>query len=94
MRLDSWTIHGGLNLHDAVSYGLANRPPLANAGPDQTVKDADRDGSETVTLDGSASSDRDGTIDLRMARRRDVDRDRGDGRRSRSPSARTRSRSR
>ena len=21
-RLDSWTIHGGLNLHDAVSYGL------------------------------------------------------------------------
>ena len=22
VRLDSWTIHGGLNLHDAVSYGL------------------------------------------------------------------------
>ena len=27
VRLDSWTIHGGLNLHDAVSYGLTNLPP-------------------------------------------------------------------
>ncbi len=63
VRLDSWTIHGGLNLHDAVSYGLANLPPLADAGPDQTVPDSDRNGSETVNLDGSASSDRDGTIE-------------------------------
>ena len=63
VRLDSWTIHGGLNLHDAVSYGLANLPPLAYAGPDQTVPDSDRNGSETVNLDGSASSDRDGTIE-------------------------------
>jgi len=61
-RLDSWTIHGGLNLHDAVSYGLTNLPPLADAGSDQTVPDNNRDGTELVTLDGSASSDRDGSI--------------------------------
>ena len=61
-RLDSWTIHGGLNLHDAISYGLTNLPPLADAGSDQTVPDNDRDGTELVTLDGSASSDRDGSI--------------------------------
>jgi subtilisin family serine protease len=61
-RLDTWTIHGGLNLHDAVSYGLTNLPPAADAGADQTVLDNDRDGSELVTLDGGASSDRDGSI--------------------------------
>jgi subtilisin family serine protease/subtilase family serine protease len=62
VRLDSWTIHGALNLHDAISYGLSNLPPQADAGPDQTVADANRDGAEQVSLDGSASSDRDGTI--------------------------------
>ncbi len=30
-------------------------PPVANAGPDQTVIDADSSGSEVVTLDGSAA---------------------------------------
>jgi subtilisin family serine protease/subtilase family serine protease len=58
--LDSWTIHGGLNLHHAVTYSTTN--PMARAGTDQTVLDADEDGVETVTLDGSASSDPDGTI--------------------------------
>ena len=62
VRLDSWTIHGGLNLHDAISYGLTNLPPNADAGPDQTVADSNRDGTELVTLDGSGSSDSDGTI--------------------------------
>jgi subtilisin family serine protease/subtilase family serine protease len=62
VRLDTWTIHGGLNLHDAISYGLTNLPPDADAGPDQTVTDDDRDGTQLVTLDGSASSDRDGSI--------------------------------
>ena len=38
-----------------------NQPPTANAGPDQTVNDADGTGSETVTLNGSGS-DSDGTI--------------------------------
>ena len=61
-RLDSWTIHGGLNLYNAAVYGLTNMPPVADAGPDQTVSDVNGDGSESVTLDGSASADRDGTI--------------------------------
>jgi hypothetical protein len=44
----------------AVSHG--NQPPAANAGPDQTVTDSDGNNSESVTLDGSGSSDPDGTI--------------------------------
>jgi hypothetical protein len=63
VRLDSWTEHGGLNIHDALSYGLANQPPVANAGPDQTLSDTDGDGVEDVALDGSLSSDPDGTVD-------------------------------
>jgi hypothetical protein len=39
-----------------------NQPPVANAGPDQTLTDSDDDGFEAVMLDGSASTD-DGTID-------------------------------
>ena len=62
VRLDSWTIHGGLNLHDAMSYGLTNLSPVANAGPDRTIVDSNGDGQELVTLDGGASSDSDGTI--------------------------------
>ncbi|MFO7587438.1 MAG: PKD domain-containing protein [Gemmatimonadota bacterium] len=42
----------------------ANAPPVADAGTDQTVVDNDGDGSEQVTLDGSASSDADGEINL------------------------------
>ena len=61
-RLDSWTIHGGLNIHNALSYGVTNLAPLANAGPDQTIVDAGGDGVESVTLDGSNSSDPDGSI--------------------------------
>jgi hypothetical protein len=41
---------------------LPNNPPVANAGPDQTVTDSDNSGSETVTLNGSGSTDGDGTI--------------------------------
>ena len=40
-----------------------NNPPIADAGPDQTVTDADHNGIEAVTLNGSLSSDSDGTID-------------------------------
>ncbi|QPC81352.1 PD40 domain-containing protein [Phototrophicus methaneseepsis] len=36
--------------------------PTAHAGPDQTITDADGDGEEIVTLDGSSSSDSDGTV--------------------------------
>jgi len=62
VRLDSWTIHGGLNVHNALSYGVSNLRPVANAGADQTLTDTNGDGVESVTLDGSASSDPDGTI--------------------------------
>ncbi|MFW6154893.1 MAG: PKD domain-containing protein [Planctomycetota bacterium] len=40
----------------------ANQPPVADAGPDQTVRDNNKNGSEDVTLDGSGSYDPDGTI--------------------------------
>lgn len=60
VRLDSWTIHGGLNLSSAVSFGSTQ--PLANAGPDRTITDTDGDGAESVTLDGSSSSDSNGSI--------------------------------
>lgn len=43
------------------TVGSVNQPPVANAGPDQTVTDTDGDGFAGVTLDGSASTD-DGTI--------------------------------
>jgi thermitase len=63
VALDSWTIHGGLNLHDAMSFNPAdNDPPVANAGSDQSVTDSDNSGVETVILNGSGSSDPDGTI--------------------------------
>ncbi len=45
-----------------VTVTAANQPPLANAGVDQTVFDADGNGSEVITLNGSASSDPDGSI--------------------------------
>jgi mono/diheme cytochrome c family protein len=41
---------------------VGNQPPTANAGDDQTVTDTDDGGDEDVTLDGSASTDDDGTI--------------------------------
>jgi outer membrane autotransporter protein len=37
-------------------------PPIANAGLDQTVEDSDGQDGEQVTLNGSASTDPDGTI--------------------------------
>ena len=46
---------------DTVTIDV-NTPPVANAGTDQTVDDDDESGSETVTLDGSGSSDSDGSI--------------------------------
>jgi hypothetical protein len=42
--------------------GVINQPPVANAGADQTVTDTNGDGKESVTLDGSGSSDPDGKI--------------------------------
>ena len=67
VRLDAWTRYGGLNLHDAMSYATVtppppNQTPVANAGVDQTLTDADGNGTEIVLLDGSQSADPDGTI--------------------------------
>jgi hypothetical protein len=42
----------------------ANQPPTARAGADQTVVDTDNDGFATITLDGSKSTDPDGSIAL------------------------------
>ncbi len=47
---------------DPGFVGAANQPPVANAGADQILQDADNDGVEGTTLDGSASVDPDGTI--------------------------------
>ena len=41
-----------------------NIPPIAHAGNDTTIEDADGDGFELITLDGSASSDEDGTVTM------------------------------
>ena len=55
---------GELTDSDTVSVtAQANQTPVADAGPDQTVSDADGTSSESVTLDGSGSYDPDGTID-------------------------------
>ena len=45
-----------------ITVEAANEAPVAEAGPDQTVTDSDDSGSEPVTLDGSGSSDSDGSI--------------------------------
>lgn len=42
--------------------GSGHLPPIANAGPDQILSDADSDGQVDVTLDGSSSYDPDGSI--------------------------------
>jgi hypothetical protein len=46
----------------AICVTPFNEPPMADAGPDQTVVETDGSGDEVVTLDGSGSSDPDGTI--------------------------------
>lgn len=45
-----------------VNVDNYNDSPVANAGSDQTVSDGDGNGVESVTLNGSASYDLDGTI--------------------------------
>lgn len=55
---DNWAI-------DNVFIGVPlppNTPPTANAGPDLVVTDSDVSGAENIILDGSGSTDPDGTI--------------------------------
>ncbi len=61
--------HSRVGLPDAGCYEFGsstpppnNQPPVADAGPDQTVIDTDGNGSEQITLNGSRSTDSDGTI--------------------------------
>ncbi len=57
------TDNEGNSANDLVQITILNNfPPIANAGEDQTVIDLNGDGSETVALDGSESSDSDGNI--------------------------------
>lgn len=49
-------------LRTASVVGRRNAAPVANAGLDITVTDTDNTGSEVVALNGSGSSDSDGTI--------------------------------
>jgi len=53
---------GAVDNDDVMVTVLANQSPIGKGGPNQTVPDGDVDGVETVTLDGSASSDPDGSI--------------------------------
>jgi hypothetical protein len=53
----------GLIDADEAAPPAGNQPPIADAGADQTVSDADGNSVEAVTLDGSGSSDLDGSID-------------------------------
>jgi hypothetical protein len=56
------TYSNGSNGCDSNTPPPGNRPPNADAGPDQTLIDSDNNRSEQVTLDGSRSSDPDGSI--------------------------------
>jgi hypothetical protein len=55
----SWTIGCG---GEDPTGSAANQNPVANAGQDQSSFDADGDGHEEITLNGSESRDVDGTI--------------------------------
>ncbi|NLF32057.1 MAG: hypothetical protein GX591_14365 [Planctomycetes bacterium] len=54
-------VESGQLIIDIAGEG-ASVPPTADAGPDQTLIDADDSGAEDVSLDGSPSGDPDGTI--------------------------------
>ena len=59
---NTWYGHGLVDADEAAPP-TGNQPPVADAGADQTASDADGDGVEAVTLDGSGSYDPDGSID-------------------------------
>ncbi len=59
---DPRIINGRVDIGVDEYNGPVNDRPVADAGPDQTVIDTDRNGVEQVTLEGSGSYDPDGTI--------------------------------
>ncbi|OVE77886.1 hypothetical protein BVX99_01360, partial [bacterium F16] len=59
---DAFGLSGQNEFIITVNDTTANAAPVANAGADQTVEDTGGDGSEAILLDGSGSSDADGTI--------------------------------
>jgi outer membrane autotransporter protein len=59
---DSSDVSTSFDSDDVVITVNGPVPPVANAGPDQTLEDSDGEDGEQVNLDGSASTDADGTI--------------------------------
>lgn len=59
---DAWLAALTVRSIQAPTGGQTNQPPTAHAGPDQSVVDNDGSGDQSVTLDGSASFDPDGSI--------------------------------
>jgi len=63
LRFESNTTTGLYFVDEVIVRSLfANQSPISNAGPDQSGIDADGNGFELFTLDGSASIDPDGVL--------------------------------
>jgi thermitase len=59
VRLDSWTIHGGLNLHDAMGFGSTGLPAprvTVSAGPTKPLEAGPTSGAFVLARDGDVSA--------------------------------------
>ncbi|GAB4525819.1 MAG: hypothetical protein OHK0046_42050 [Anaerolineae bacterium] len=61
-RIVTISIEGTIEIWDTSDFVNVAVFPTANASPDQIITDGNNSGSKLVTLDGSGSSDSDGTI--------------------------------